>query len=312
MSRIGIHRTSQSTQPRSLLEERQKRAQQQKSTEKEEEKEDNALQLSSSHDQLGLEANAQVKGITGGVPAVHPQSDQETGKVKVTDNSWTEEKVNCENFDGFLVCDTQEIKHTKYHIEHDYEGAKSGVTWSDDAGGLWSFGARHPFAVWGMRSISNAIPGETGSKDAVLNTFSDYINDALGIKDEGDRKSTMTDGYGKAWRHQTWQAILTIEYGEDMARELGDAQEYDNLMGSDQAKKGMSFRDLINNNYGRQLGKGFKGKLSTKENLVRLLNDTAESIINAFEELKKAIPEGKRRPFTVKSKGVQELFDAIN
>ena len=69
--------------------------------------------------------------------------------------------------------------------------------------------------------ISEAIPGASGDPNAVLNSFSNFVNDRMNITDESRRSWTMTDGYGKAFRHQVWQGVLTNLFGEDFCKRFG-------------------------------------------------------------------------------------------
>ena len=78
---------------------------------------------------------------------------------------------------------------------------------------------------------------------------------------------------------------------------MGDSQERQRLFsnGTSEDVMGMSHRDLINNQYGRDLGAGFTGDLTTIDGLVDFLNIASEKIISSFSELNDAVPENERK-----------------
>ncbi|MBE2247691.1 MAG: hypothetical protein IAE67_10580 [Candidatus Competibacteraceae bacterium] len=170
--------------------------------------------------------------------------------------------------------------------------------------------------LWGgarAGKISEAIPGPKGSENAVLNSFNNFISEQLNYN-EKEKDFSKTNGYGKAFRHQLWQGIIANIFGESFAEDLGDSQERGNIYGNNEDDKQRAFRDLINNEYGRQLGLSFQGDIETIDGLVEFLNIIANNIITSFEELSNAITieERENNKFTKDTPGVQELFDAIN
>ena len=109
-----------------------------------------------------------------------------------------------------------------------------------------------------------------------------------------------TDGWGKVWRHLTWQGIMTLRYGREFAENVGNAFERgtEGMHGDTSNPDHLSFVDILNNEYGRIYAKEFAdkgGDISTDEGLIEFLNFTAQKTIEAYNTYYKAdIDSGKR------------------
>jgi len=212
------------------------------------------------------------------------------------------------------------VEGDSYNITHKFNNSTASIEYNTlkqvGNNNAWALG--HVFTAMYARKISETISGINyeASPISVLNTFNDFVSprifDAKAPNFAQLSRSNLSEGYSKVFRHMTWQAIFTKVESAKYAEELGNAQEYTNMTGSNSERREHSFRDLINNYYGRQIGTDFKGDLSTKEGLVDLLNTVSERVISSFTELSNAIPVGQRRIFTVDSPGVDKLFNAIN
>ena len=79
---------------------------------------------------------------------------------------------------------------------------------------------------------------------------------------KGDIKFSTHNNEADAFKHTFMQAWLTVNYGEEFAKELGDMHEND---GKDRAQpSGEENMDLWNNNQGREIGKDLWRNFSYK------------------------------------------------
>lgn len=123
-----------------------------------------------------------------------------------------------------------------------------------------------------------------------------------------------------AFQHITWQALSTILYGEEFAKEVGDAHERDKSgpwalrnaflsNGASERLLRLSLVDLVNNEYGRQLGLSLSEdfsieRLSTPEGMTDFLNEVVDNMRTQFPEL-----GGNGPMFRTTDRAVQEAVD---
>jgi len=139
-----------------------------------------------------------------------------------------------------------------------------------------------------------------------------------------DAAGHVTDGWGKVWRHVTWQGILSIAYGRQKAENIGNAFERgshpSSLHGDTANRQDWSFIDIINNEYGRRYAKEFLkngNTLKNRQDLVKFLNFTAKKVVDAYNEhYAPEIKAGNRDKvpyfkFTGKEKEVRRLSRSL-
>ena len=94
--------------------------------------------------------------------------------------------------------------------------------------------------------------------------------------------------YSKVFRHIAWQGRLAAQFGEEFANDLG--QFYENLSPNTQGDGNISFRDLMNNEYGRQFGLNYANEnpnfWETDEGMEKFYEAVRQYVINSFPELK--------------------------
>lgn len=94
-----------------------------------------------------------------------------------------------------------------------------------------------------------------------------------------EAKRQGSEGYGKIFRHIASQGIFTILYGENFSTDIGDFYERVNP----NIPIDISYRDLINNEYGRKFGKSYSGNLNTPDDFANYLNAAVDYVYNTFD-----------------------------
>jgi RHS repeat-associated protein len=147
-----------------------------------------------------------------------------------------------------------------------------------------------------------------------------YPLDALGTAFRQFTNEDASASHGVAvntYRHIFGQALLTILYGENFAKYVGDAHERDGngfINATESYAIADSYADIINNYYGRELGKQFmeenglkEGTEWTNELTAKFMNFIGDYTLKSFEEHKR-----KKSNFKETDVLVIELTKAIN
>jgi RHS repeat-associated protein len=119
------------------------------------------------------------------------------------------------------------------------------------------FAYRHPVAAVAIGSVDFNKGKNISSIAARLSVFSGVSKNATG---EGDQRNAL--------RHGLWQAMITRDFGEDIAEQAGFAHEGDQMplpegykeggfifSGSESLSDADTYADLLNNVIGRKVGK---------------------------------------------------------
>jgi len=135
--------------------------------------------------------------------------------------------------------------------------------------------------------------------------FMPVDNGGSGLRDLFNRRRGFNainrDELNDAFQHITWQALSTILHGQDYAKEVGDRHERDTtapwskqnskLKGGALARMMReSLVDLVNNEYGRQLGSSLSeeftiDRLSNPQGMSDFLNILIDDLREQFPEL---------------------------
>ncbi len=119
----------------------------------------------------------------------------------------------------------------------------------------------------------------------------------------GDALKVSSESYGKVFRHIAFQALLANVYNSDFAKAIGDFYERINP----NTPIEVSYRDLINNAYGRLFGSKESFDFSSKEGIAEFLNKTAKYVNDTF-----GLSSGDLPAFTSESKVVIDIYNALN
>lgn len=106
-----------------------------------------------------------------------------------------------------------------------------------------------------------------------------------------DFESQLRGNYGDipdAFQHIFEQAALTVTFGDEYARYVGDAHERDDKGMPGSIAKLASSQDLINNAWGRKLGNELKSQYGGEKWTDKKLTDFAQEVIGY---MKNSLPE---------------------
>lgn len=96
--------------------------------------------------------------------------------------------------------------------------------------------------------------------------------------------------------------VVSGIYGSDFAKEIGDFYERINPNNPIE----ISYRDLINNGYGREFGKSSKFDFSSTGGIANFLNKAANYVDQSFGL------NSSGTPFNPESQIVKDIYNAIN
>lgn len=191
------------------------------------------------------------------------------------------------------------------HIIHGYKEIEFTPSNAPTKGGLIVYPGY--YIDLNIKSFSNALLKLTDDRDALPK----MVRNAT-----GNQQKNVGEGFGNTFRHQAWQSLLTMALGEDIAKRAGNYHEADGIINT---QNGSFIKDniidLLNNEYGRDYGKGFKFSDVTKDinsftdylnSLVRHLTSTVDGYKNDpdYDNLR----SGKVNLFDPKDKNVQEIY----
>jgi RHS repeat-associated protein len=135
----------------------------------------------------------------------------------------------------------------------------------------------------------------------------------------GVSQGVAGNGFANTLRHFAWQASLTLAYGENAAKALGDYHERDGIINVQDGKFAKdNVIDLINNEYARDYAKGFDFQqvMSSPENYADFLNGLAQHIANTVDGYKDdksfdRIRSGEFKLFDANDESFGDLFKSV-
>ncbi|MFO0387025.1 MAG: RHS repeat-associated core domain-containing protein, partial [Flavobacteriales bacterium] len=173
-----------------------------------------------------------------------------------------------------------------FYLTHDYHGQLTTVLiekYGDENEDLKSWFGNYPitrslYHLGNHHETWTSAAHASGSElDKRYNSEADYCPNSGAL------------GVGNAFRHILGQAAITATYGEGFAKYSGDAHERAN--GRFGPLDADNIADLLNNEYGRQIGSiwlsaiGGDASKATRENVAGLMNTIAEYVVEATPEL---------------------------